>query len=89
MSTGVYSVIWTRWYTIIMSNAILPLALAVFAVGSKLVRCLPTTEYILHQEILRTGGVERNEVRPPVSHAIMYLTCSKVYIMVYIPQQYF
>ena len=31
-----------------------------------------TTKYIWHQEVLRTGGMERNEVRPPVSHIIVY-----------------
>ena len=79
MSTGVYSVVWTRWYTINMSNGILPHALAVFAVGSALVRCFLLTTYILHQEILCTGGMERNEVRPTVSSAVMHLPCSKIY----------
>ena len=37
VSTGAYSVVWTRRYTINMSNAILPHTLAIFAVGSILV----------------------------------------------------
>ena len=32
-------VVWTRWYTMNISNAILPQTLAVFAVGSTLLYC--------------------------------------------------
>ena len=32
-------VVWTRWYTINVSNAILPHTVAVVAVGSTLVHC--------------------------------------------------
>ena len=40
MSTVAYSVVSTRWYTVDMSNTILPHTLsAVFAVGSTLVYC--------------------------------------------------
>ena len=45
-SNGAYSVVWTRRYTIDMSNAILPHTMAVFAIiGSTLVYCsdLPPT----------------------------------------------
>ena len=37
MSTGAKAVVWTRWYTVNMSNAILHDTLAVFAVGITLV----------------------------------------------------
>ena len=39
MSTAAYSLVWMRWYTSNVSNAILPHTLAVFAVGSTLIYC--------------------------------------------------
>ena len=41
------------------------------------------TTYIWHQEILRTVGMERNEVRPPVSYVAIYIPCSKKYKFVW------
>ena len=40
-----------------------------------------------HQETLRTGGIGRNEVRPPVLHVVVYIPCSKKSIC--IVTQYF
>ena len=37
MITGAYSLVWTRWYPINLSKAMLPHKLAVFAVDSTLV----------------------------------------------------
>ena len=34
--------------------------------------------YIWHQEVRRTGGMERDEVRPPVSHVVVYIPCRKI-----------
>ena len=33
--------------------------------------------YVWHQGVLRTGSIERNEVRPPVSHVVVYIPCSE------------
>ena len=53
--------------------------MAVFTVGSTLVYYydLRPTRYIWHQEVLRTGGMERNEVRRPVSHVVVIMPCRK------------
>ena len=56
-----------------MSNAILHHTLEVFAVGSAMVYCYDLRQH----EVQRTGGMERNEVRPPVSHVVLYIPCSK------------
>ena len=58
-------------------NSLLPHALAVFAVGSALVYCHDLRAIYDTNNILRTGGMERNEVRPPVSHVVVYIPCSK------------
>ena len=60
-----------------MSNAILPhILLAVFAVGSTLAYCYDLGP-IYDTNKLRSGGMERKEVRPPVSHVVVYILCSE------------
>ena len=61
-----------------MSSAILPHTLAAFAVGSTLVQ--PATHR--QQEELRTGGMERNEARPPVSNVVVYVPRGQKYLEV-------
>ena len=73
VSTAAYSLVWTQWYTSNMSNAIMLDTMALFALGSTLV-------YMTAR--LRTKGMERNEVRPPVSRVVVYIPCSKVRKMV-------
>ena len=56
VSTAVYSIVWTRWYTSNMSNAMLPHTLAVFVVRRTLVYCYvlrliyDTKKYYVQQE---------------------------------------
>ena len=58
-----------------MSNAILPHTLAVFTVGSMRVYYCDLRA-IYDTMKFRTGGMERNEVQPPVSHVVVYIPCS-------------
>ena len=51
-----------------MNNAILPHTWAVFAVGSSLAYCCYDFRPIYDTKKPRTGGMERNEGRPSVSH---------------------
>ena len=94
VSTAAYSIVWTRWYTSNMSNAMLPHTLAVFAVGSTLVPILlRLTRYdqvrpIYDTKEQRTGGMERDDVRPPASHVVVYIPCSKTKRR-YVLTQYF
>ena len=52
--TGAYSIVWTPWYTYIMSNALLPQTLEVFVIGSTPVYCYDvrlindTKKYYVH-----------------------------------------
>ena len=55
MSAVEYALVWTRWYTSNMSNAILPDTLAVFMVGSTPVYCydvrsIHDTRYYVQEE---------------------------------------
>ena len=62
-----------------MSNAILPNTLAVCAVGSALVYCYDLQPiYDTNKNTIRTGGMERHEVWPPVSHVVMNIPCSEI-----------
>ena len=73
-----------------MNNAIVRRTLTVFAVGSTLVYCNDLRPmYDTKKYCVRTGRMERNKVRPPVSHVVVYIPCSKTSNMVYILTQYF
>ena len=71
----------TRWYTSDMNNAILPHTLAVFAVGSTLVYLLLLTIYIYLVYDTKKYYVQEewndNEIRPSVSHVVVYTPCNK------------
>ena len=61
MSTGAYSVVWTRWYTTNMSNAILPHTLAVFTVDSALVSVTTYDRYMAPRNTMyRRDGIQRH-----------------------------
>ena len=51
--------------------------MAVFAVASTLVYCFDLRPMYDTKKVVRTGGMERNEVRPPVSHVVVYIPCIK------------
>ena len=67
----------------------LPHTLAVFAVERTRLYCCYVLRpiYVWHQEVRRTGGMERNEAQPPVSLLVVYIPCSK-YIYIYMKSTY-
>ena len=60
-----------------MSNAMLPYTLTVFAVGGTLAYYCYDLRPMYDTKKLRTGGIERDDVLPPVSHVVVYIPCSK------------
>ena len=79
MITAAYSLVYTRWYTSNMSNAILPHTFGSIRSWWYAGNYCYDLRPIHDQEVLRTGGMERNEVRPPVPHVVVYIPCSKKY----------
>ena len=53
---------------------------ALFAFANKQKKTAFLAIYIIwwHREILRTGGMERNEVRPTASYVVIYIPCSRI-----------
>ena len=74
VSAAAYSLVWTRWYTSNMSNAVPPNTLAVFAVGGTLVYC-----YELRPSICDTKKPYVQEEQDVTKSGHQYYTLSCIY----------